>query len=177
MYRKKRSTSGFRKRVLTARSGLVITSMLDILTTILFFLLKNYSYVVTNFNVATDLKLPESTNLIPPPDSSLQLVVTKNAILLDDKELVPVVNGDIPRSELFRDGVTVVKLAQALQAHKKRSKYVAKRSDTHSFTGTVVLQADKELKFKLLKKVVYTAGVTDFVNLKLAVLKKESLQQ
>jgi len=78
--------------------SLVLISMLDILTTILFFLLKNYSYVVTNFTVAQDLSLPTSTNLMPPPDSALQLVVTRNAIILDDKLLVPIKNGDIPPS-------------------------------------------------------------------------------
>ena len=46
-------------------------------------------------------------------------------------------------------------------------------SDNHSFTGNIVLQADKTLQFNVLKKVIYTAGITDFVMLKLAVLKKD----
>lgn len=153
---------------------LMLTSMLDIFTTILFFLLKNYTSHVTGFTVGKDLVLPQSTALIPPPGSSLSLVITQNAILLDDKQLVSIVNGDIARGELFKDGVTIVKLAQALQAHKKRSKYIESRNDAHSFTGTIIMQADKDLKFHLLKKVIYTAGITDFVLLKLAVLKKEA---
>jgi len=78
-----------------------------------------------------------------------------------------------PRQYLYRDQVTIVSLAQALQQHKKRSKYIEKRSDKHSFSGMIVLQADKSLRFKLLKKVIYTAGITDFVLLKLAVLRKD----
>jgi len=168
----KKSTARSRKRMTTIQV-LALTSMLDILTTILFFLLKNYSYVKTNFTVADDLSLPRSTNRMPPPDSALQLVVTKKSIILDDKELVPIKNGDVPKEFLYRDGVTIVRLAQALEQHKKRSKYIARRSDSHTFSGLIVLQADRNLEFRLLKKVIYTAGITDFVMLKLAVLKKE----
>jgi len=154
-------------------SGLMLTSMMDILTVILFFLLKNYtSHVSSNFNVGKDIKLPKSSALIAPPQA-LQLVVTKNAIMLDDREIVTMVNGEINHKEMYGDGVTILKLAQALQAHKKRSLYVEQRNDTHSFTGLIVMQADKDLPFSLLKKVIYTAGITDFVNLKLAVLKKD----
>jgi len=157
-----------------AATGLMLTSMLDILTTILFFLMKNYNNIVSDFAMAKDLSLPYSSAMIPPAPA-LQLVVTQNSIMLDNKPIANVVNGDVEKSELYRDGVTIVKLAQALKAQKDRSLYVQARSDTHSFTGTIVLQADKTLQFNLLKKVIYTAGITDFVMLKLAVLKKEEL--
>lgn len=164
--------SGNLKKRMNLKQGVMLTSMMDILTTMLFFLLQNFSYTQTNFAAAKDVTLPMSTTQQSPPDSPLQLVVSKSAIILDDVELAKIVNGDIPREFLYRDGVTIVPLAQALQQHKKRSKYIESRSDTHSFTGTIVLQADQQHEFKLLKKVLYTAGVTDFVMLKLATLKR-----
>jgi biopolymer transport protein ExbD len=151
--------------------GLMLASMLDILMAILFFLLKNYSSVVTEFQAAKDITLPQSSALMPPMPA-LQLVVTQKEIILDDKPIAAIVNGDIDKSELYRDGVTIVKLAQALKEQKDRSLYVQQHNDTHSFTGTIVLQADKALTFNLLKKVIYTAGISDFVMLKLAVVKK-----
>lgn len=159
-------------------SVLMLASMLDILMAILFFLLKNYSTVVSDFAMGKDISLPMSTALMPPVPA-LQLVVTKTSIMLDDKEVVPVVNGDIPRRELHSDGVTIVKLAQALQEQRKRTEFFQQQNttddkkDDKSFAGTIVMQADKELQFNLLKKVIYTAGITDFVMLKLAVLKQE----
>lgn len=152
--------------------GLMLASMMDILTCILFFLLKNYSTVISDFTTAKDITLPHSTALTPPIPS-LQLVVTQNAIILDDKPIISVTNGDVDRKELYRDGVTIVKLAQALKAQKDRSLYIQQNNDSHSFTGTIVLQADRALSYNLLKKVIYTAGISDFVNLKLAVLKRE----
>ncbi len=153
-------------------NALMLTSMLDILTTILFFLLKNYSTVISDFHVGKDITLPQSSALLPPAPA-LQLVVTQKEILLDDKPLAQIVNGDIEKSALLADGVTIVPLAQELKEQKARSQYIATRNEDHTFTGTLVLQADKTIPYHLLKKVIYTAGISDFVNLKLAVLKKE----
>ena len=46
-------------------------------------------------------------------------------------------------------------------------------TDEHSFDGLVFLQADKGFKYETIKKVIYTAGITDFINLKLAVMRKK----
>ena len=156
--------------------GLMLTSMLDILTCVLFFLLKNYSSVVSDFQAAKDITLPNSSSTTPPLPS-LHLVVTKEAIILDDQPIAKIVNGDVQKSDLYRDGVTIVKLAQALKAQKDRSQLQAPNANKaadQSFSGTIVLQADKTLNFNLLKKVIYTAGISDFVMLKLAVLKKDA---
>jgi hypothetical protein len=93
--------------------------------------------------------------------------------MLDEKEICRIVDGNIPREELYKDGVTLVRLAKALQEERQKTEYIQKKNDEHSFTGTIVMQADKALSFKVLKKVIYTAGISDFVMLKLAVLKKE----
>lgn len=155
----------------TVASGLMLASMLDILMAILFFLLKNYSTAVSDFAVGKDLSLPYSSALIPPTQA-LQLVVTQSSIMLDEKPIAAVINGDVdPRA--LQNGVLIVPLAQELSKQKERSLYFEKQNDQHSFTGTIVLQADKNLKFNLLKKVLYTVGIKDFVNMKLAVLKKE----
>lgn len=155
-------------------SGLMLTSMLDILTTMLFFLMQNYSQVVSDFNVGKDLQLPQSTAL-QPPMPALQLVVSEKSIMLDNQQIADVVNGDVDKKAMFKDGVTIVPLAQALKAQKDRSLFVEKHNDQHSFTGAIVMQADKDLTFNVLKKVIFTAGMSDFVMFKMAVLKKETL--
>jgi biopolymer transport protein ExbD len=156
----------------TVAGGLMLASMLDILMAILFFLLKNYSSVVSDFAVGKDISLPRSSALIPPT-SALQLVVTQTAILLDEKPIATITHGEIDRKDLGHDGTLIIPLARELSKQKDRSLYFAKHNDQHSFTGTIVLQADKDLKFSLLKKIIYTVGINDFVNMKLAVLKKE----
>lgn len=166
-----RVTSRVKKNHATG-GGLMLASMLDILMAVLFFLLKNYASVTADFNVGKDITLPQSS-AVEPPMPALQLVVTQNAILLDDKPIANIVNGDIDPKSLYKDGVSIVPLLQALKAQKDRSLYIQNNSDNHSFTGAIVMQAHKDLQFNVLKKVIYTAGVSDFVMLKLAVLKKD----
>jgi len=169
--RKNRVTNRARKTNVVS-GGLMLASMLDILMAILFFLLKNYSTAQSDFNMGKDITLPQST-AIAPPTAALQLMVTKTAILLDDKEIATMVNGDVDPKVMYKDGVSIIPLMQALKQQKDRSLYIQNNSDNHSFTGTIVLQADKGLPFGVLKKVIYTAGVSDFVMLKLAVLKPD----
>lgn len=174
-----RVTSRARAAGASQGSTLMLASMLDILMAILFFLLKNYSTVVSDFSMSRDISLPFSSALTPP-QAALQLVVTKTAIMLDDKEIVSIVNGDVSKKDLHSDGVTILKLAWALKEQRQKSEFFKnanaddpKKEADKSFSGTVVLQADKTLQFNLLKKVIYTAGISDFVMLKLAVVKKE----
>jgi len=150
---------------------------------ILFFLLKNYSATATDFALGKDISLPASSAVLPPIPA-LQLVVTQKAVMLDDKEICKIINGDIDPKEIFRgDGVTVVKLAQELKLQRERSQMYSKLQgekppegvDPKSFSGTIVMQADKGLTFNILKKIIYTAGISDFVMLKLAVLKKDQV--
>ena len=154
-----------------ASGGLMLTSMLDILTTILFFLMQNFSQVKADFQIGKDISLPYST-AIQNPIPALQLVITKNAILLDNQQIAEIANGDVKRTDLFRDGVTILPLAQELKKQKERSK-IQNAGGKDSWVGSIVMQADKDLQFALLKKVIYTAGISDFVMFKLAVLKKE----
>jgi hypothetical protein len=161
---------------------LMLASMLDILMSILFFLLKNYSATVSDFALGKDITLPYSSAVLPPMPA-LQLVVTQKAVLLDDKEICKIVNGDIDSHDLYRgDGITIIRLAQELKLQKERSQMFQNLKDKNedlpagdpkSFSGTIVMQADKGLTFNILKKIIYTAGISDFVMLKLAVLKKD----
>ena len=41
------------------------------------------------------------------------------------------------------------------------------------FTGEIVLQGDREIPFRLLKKIIYTAGQAEFLNQSLAVFQEE----
>lgn len=153
-------------------TGLMLTSMLDILTTILFFLMKNYSQIQSDFTIGKDLSLPYSSSVVPPMPA-LQLVVTQKAVMLDNEKIADIVNGDIPKGDLA-EGVLIKPLAIELKKKKDRS-VVQNDVDKKSFAGTIVMQADKTLQFNVLKKIIYTAGVSDFVMLKLAVLKKEEI--
>ena len=41
------------------------------------------------------------------------------------------------------------------------------------FTGRMVLEGDREVRFRLLKKILYTSGQAGFINQSLAVFTRE----
>lgn len=165
-------TSSLKKRFFLG-STLMLTSMLDILTAILFFLLQSFATVNVPYQIAKDIKLPKSGSPIPP-QPSLQLMVTQKSILLDNKEVAQIIDGKIPPQDLWKDGLTIVRLAQALKEHRERAMYIQRKGEEKEpFAGLITLQADKDLPFSLIKRVIYTFGMQDFVNLKIATLKKE----
>ena len=153
-----------------ANTGLMLASMLDILMAILFFLMKNYSQIQSDFTVGKDISLPYSSSQ-QPPKPALQLVVTQKAILLDNEPIAEIVNGDVEKNALHTDHVTIKPLLFKLKEKKDRS-IIQNQTDKNSFVGSIVMQADKNLQFSVLKKIIYTAGVSDFVMFKLALLKK-----
>ena len=56
-FRGGKHTGKFRNRQVVS-GGLMLTAMMDILTTILFFLMKNYSTIQSDFAQAKDINLP-----------------------------------------------------------------------------------------------------------------------
>ncbi|MCX6103598.1 MAG: biopolymer transporter ExbD [Proteobacteria bacterium] len=151
-------------------TGLMLASMLDILMAILFFLMKNYSQIQSDFNIGKDISLPYSSS-VNPPVNALQMVVTQKAVLVDQEKVLDLVNGDIAKQDLVQ-GLLIKPLALKLKKLKDRS-VVQNDVDKKSFAGIIIMQADKSLQFSMLKKILYTAQLSDFVTLKLAVLKKD----
>ena len=91
--------------------------------------------------------------------------------MVDQEKVADIVNGDIPKEDLVQ-GLLVKPLALKLKKQKDRN-IVQNEVDKKAFAGMIVMQADKGLQFNVLKKILYTAQLSDFVTLKLAVLKKD----
>ena len=67
--------------------GLTITSMMDMMTIILCFLLKSYQTTDVTIESSADLQIPTSSALAPIK-KVVQLVVTKSRILVDGEHIV-----------------------------------------------------------------------------------------
>ena len=97
---------------------------------------------------------------------ALKLVVTKNGIFVDDKNIVNFENGALPKSVLDGGDERFIRpLYDALKAQADKTKNIAKQNETVNFEGKVIFQGDSALDYKLMRKVMYTsafAGYTDF---------------
>jgi biopolymer transport protein ExbD len=145
-----------------------ITSLLDILTIMLVFLLQSYNSSGVVINVPKEIDLPrsasESLNTF-----GVNIQVSKSQIWVDDAE---VVNTEIPNEQLFDEGgKRIVPLFNELVKIKETIKQSEKLSpQAKKFSGIANLIVDKTLKYNYLKRVMYTCAAAGFKEFKFVVL-------
>ncbi|GAB4285363.1 MAG: hypothetical protein Kow0092_39440 [Deferrisomatales bacterium] len=147
--------------------SLQITSMIDVFTILLVFLLKSYSTEGHLVHIAEAIRLPASTarETIHP---AVAVAFNGRSIYLDGEVLIEDVAPYVAARELL-----IEPLYGALRERAERSKEIAAANPAVVFTGEVVLQGDRDIPFRLLKKVIYTAGQAEYVNQSLAVFQEE----
>jgi biopolymer transport protein ExbD len=150
--------------------NLQITSMIDMFTIILVFLLKSYASSSVEIAVNQNVRLPSSTASQSPVEA-LKLVVSTQGIYVDDKQIAKIENGQIDKSVLdAKDEKFIRPLYDALKIQADKSKAIAKENTDVNFEGKVIFQADQGLDYKLLKKVMYTSSFAGYTDFKFAVV-------
>lgn len=155
-----------RSRKKNAQVSLKLTSMIDMFTILLVFLLKSFSAEGQIMTVTKDLKLPESTAQKAPQPASV-VAITNEYILLDGKQVAAIAD-EMRSNELLISG-----LAHELKNLRAVSESVGELSADMGFTGTITIQGDREIPYQLLKKVMFTCGRIGYSNILLAVTKLE----
>ncbi len=139
-------------------AGLNLTPMIDMMTIILVFLIKSYSVSPSYLTPTQEIKLSTTTSENMAPDRAV-LIIGKNGILIEGKNVVPFKNGTPDKAYFSQD--TIPALYNALVE-------VAKRSTQESSSGTIILQADKGISFDFLRPVLRTVGVAGYHDIKFA---------
>jgi len=165
----------------TEPSGeLNITSMMDMMTIILVFLLKSYSTSDVSVAPSEDLVIPVSSSQ-KPPKLAVNLVVSRKEILVDGKSVLRLTTyadpdtGEptvaVPTDE--KRGQLIKKLYDHLLEKAETAKDLGARSGSAEldFKGQILLQCDKRLPFGVLREVMYTAGQAQFGEFRFVVIK------
>lgn len=146
-----------------------ITSLLDILTILLVFLLQSYNSSGVIINVPEGIELPRSASE-SQNNFGVNIQVSKTNIWVDDKEVLSAETaGD---SQVFDEGGRrIVPLYDELVKIKETIKQSEKLSpQAKKFSGIANLVVDKSLKYSYLKRVMYTAASAGFKEFKFVVL-------
>jgi biopolymer transport protein ExbD len=152
-----------RQRMLRKKSkrevvALNLVSMIDIFTTLVFFLLIATTNVVTLRN-PNSLTLPSSISMEPPRDTPV-LEVTKTRILLQGK---PVMDLAVANKE---GGTYYPELAAQLEQVPMQK---LEGGATATTRGEINIMADRDTPYAVLKKVMATAGQERFARISLSV--------
>ncbi len=139
-----------------------MTSLIDLMTVIIIFLLQSFSTEGQIISVSNDLALPKSTAK-KTPELNVNIVVTNKYIMAENEKLVNI------EEVLSNDELVVPQLYDWLGERRKLTENIALYTTKTTFKGNVTIQGDKRIHFRLLKKIMYTCGQQGFNNFALAV--------
>ena len=164
--RRRRSRSAGLMEKYTSDGGLTLTSMMDILTTLLFFVLKSY---VSGGEVTVPppgVTLPRST-VNADMHTSVVVAIDHDSIILGG-ERVATVHDAVASDELM-----IAPLAQRLtEARQQMDDLDDKKGVKRETARLATIQGDADIEFRVLQKVMYTLDRNGFPDIALAVLKK-----
>jgi biopolymer transport protein ExbD len=149
-----------------------ITPMMDMMTILLVFLLKQFSVEQAAASMSEGLQLPTSTIEQQRP-LAVNVTVTQNAVLVEGDAVAVVRSGAVDPS-VKRDGANgyyITPLVDTLNKHGNCLKKIAAMGGTQ-FDGTAMILIDKNTPYRLLTEVLYSAGQAEFRNYHLVVIKK-----
>lgn len=145
-----------------------ITSLLDILTILLVFLLQNYNSSGVVINIPKGIELPKSASQ-SLNSFGVNIQVSVNQIWVDDKEII---NTDSMPTELYdQGGRRIIPLYDELVKVKEKIKGVEKSVEgAAKFSGLANLIIDKSLKYDYIKRIMYTCAEAGFKEYKFVVM-------
>jgi biopolymer transport protein ExbD len=145
--------------------ALTLTSLLDVTAIVLICVLRSL--------VSTPLALPQVGIALPraaagqPVSDATTIAITADHLIVNDRAVARIAHGQLAASAKRdgSDGYFITPLHAALV----EAAAAARRIDPR-FDGTVVIVADRDVPFRLLSEVLYTAGQAEFGRFEFAVV-------
>lgn len=145
-----------------------LVPMMDMMTVLLVFLVKNFMTEPDAIQVSDTLRPPESSS-VTEMGPATTVTITSEAILVESKMVVPL-------ADVMAAGgkeVAIPKLRDALLAEVSTREAVAERGLGEPFDGKLLLVAHENTPYGIITSVLYTAGGAKFSSYRLVVMKKE----
>ncbi|MFZ4403883.1 MAG: ExbD/TolR family protein [Pseudobdellovibrionaceae bacterium] len=142
-----------------------ITSMTDMFTIMLVFLLQTYSTAEVQIIPEKDIRLPASNSVLNPTES-VKISLSAKELKLDQQSIAHLKDNQFSSESIdVNDSQFIKPLFEQLQ---KLSKEHPEKN--YIKEGRLLLQAEQSLPYSTLKKVMYTASMAGFTQLKLVTL-------
>jgi biopolymer transport protein ExbD len=136
-------------------SSLNLTALMDMMTILLIFLIQDMAISTSPLSIS--VTLPPSTTRAPQPEQAKMVTIAKSAILVEGMPVVRVLNGDVDASEKSQGqfGNEIGKLRQVLSEHHEQ---LYRLSPNEEPAHELTIIADKDIPYRLLYAVMFTAG-------------------
>jgi biopolymer transport protein ExbD len=156
---KKAAKKAARRNKKEEQGALNLTSLMDVVSIIVVYLLKNYGADPVVIMPTAGQKVPMSQADSPIQDG-IPVYIAERSITFGSKKIVQIdENGDIEQGAVQNHLIGPLYDAMAEEADK--AKQMAASTNTE-WSGRVILVGDQTLKFSTLVDVMYTAGRAEF---------------
>lgn len=146
---------------------LMLTSMMDMFTIILIFLLFSFSEDPETLKLGKDLELPRSSTEAGYA-KAIKIILSKKDLRINDEIMAEIRNNRIVG--LASDDLKSSALYQRLKTN--RNEFVPEDGDARQ-TPHVLFMCDKSHSFKTINQVIKTAGMAGYPNFQFAVLEEK----
>ena len=144
-----------------------LTSMMDMMTIILVFMIKNMDAEGQLLTQAENLILPISTSKIQPKTVSLTVVVDANYVIADNEQVVP--TPDV----LAQEDLLVTRLDEILKDRRAiEQEHALKMGLPADEAGNIIVQIDKNIPYDVMYTLMATCGFSGYTNIAFAVMQK-----
>jgi biopolymer transport protein ExbD len=145
-------------------AGLMLTSMVDMFTLLVIFLLSNFSASGDLLLSAKDIKLPKA-KVTSELERALVAAISPTTITVEGEKVAE--TADLMRSEDPRIPEMTDKLLE-------RKRVVTQLMGADKFKGQLIIQSDGDIDFKVIKKVMYAATEAGYDAFQYAVISSSS---
>lgn len=147
--------------------SLNIMPLLDIFSILILFLLMSFSSDPVSHDLSEGVELPDSKTIVSL-DEIPAIIVTKTDVIVNDKKVTTIVNGDIKEQDQSQGAIfpLYTELEKLAEANKRYANTVDKGK-----TSTLTMEMDKDHNFKIMRRVMLTAQQSEFITFKLMVSK------
>jgi biopolymer transport protein ExbD len=128
-------------------AGLMLTSMVDMFTLLVIFLLSNFSASGDLLLSAKDIKLPQAKSTTEL-ERAVVVAVSPTTVTVEGEKV-----GDTAELQRNEDP----RIPEMTDKLLERKRVVTQLMGADKFKGQIIIQADGEIDFKLIKKVMYSA--------------------
>lgn len=136
-----------------------LTSLIDVMTILLVFLIKSFSVQGNLITPSPDLELPISISTIPPK-TMLSIEISKTGVLYEGTQIVQI------NEFAQNDTLLIEPLYHWMILQKSKSQNPKKDPQ-------VLIQSDKEIEFNIVKRVMFTCSKAGFIDFSVLVIEKE----
>lgn len=156
---KKAARKAARRNRPEEKGDLTITSLMDVVSIIVVYLLKTYGSDPVVIMPTAGQKIPMSS-ADAPIQEGVAVYVSTRAITFNNKKIVQLDDaGEVDPAAL--QGHLIGPLFDAMAEEADKSKQMAAAQGTE-WTGVVILVGDQSLKFSTIVNVMYTAGRAEY---------------